>query len=155
MPLIELQTLIRAPPETCCRLSLSAEAHLGSMEHTGERVLSGRSSGIFEAGDTVTWEARHLGRLRQLEVRITSIDFPRHFRDEMIRGDFRVMQHDHYFDPDENGNTIMRDRFYYEVPYGIAGAIFDRCYLRGYMKRLLQTRNGHLQKLAQVERENR
>jgi len=150
MPLIELETLIRAPPETCCRLSLSAEAHLGSMAHTGERVLSGRSSGIFETGDTVTWEARHLGRLRQLGVRITAIDFPHHFRDEMVRGDFRAMRHDHHFEPDGIGNTIMRDRFYYEVPYWIAGALFDRCYLRGYMRRLLQARNEHLRKLAEA-----
>jgi ligand-binding SRPBCC domain-containing protein len=151
MPLIELKTLIRASPEACCRLSLSTEAHLGSMAHTGERVLSGRSRGIFETGDTVTWEARHLGRLRQLEVRITAIDFPRHFRDEMVRGDFRAMKHDHYFKPDGHGNTLMRDLFYYEVPYGIAGAIFDRCYLRRYMKHLLLTRNEHLQKLAEAD----
>lgn len=151
MPLIELSTHIMAAPETCCRLSLSTEAHLGSMAHTGERVLSGRSSGIFETGDTVTWEARHLGRKRQLEVRISAIDFPRYFRDEMIRGDFRSMVHDHYFEADDRGGTLMRDRFYYEVPYGLAGKIVDGCYLRAYMRRLLKTRNRHLKALAEAE----
>ncbi len=151
MPLIELVTRITASPETCCRISLSTEAHLGSMAHTGEKVIGGRSSGIFEAGDTVTWEARHLGRTRQLEVRITSIDFPSHFRDEMIRGDFRKMEHDHYFEPDDAGGTVMRDLFYYEVPYGIVGRLADRCYLRGYMRRLLETRNAHIREIAERE----
>jgi ligand-binding SRPBCC domain-containing protein len=150
MPLLKLTTRIHASPETCCRISLSAEAHLGSMAHTGERVVGGRSSGIFEAGDTVIWEARHLGRVRRLEVRITSIRFPGYFRDEMIRGDFCKMEHDHYFEPDDAGGTIMRDLFYYEVPYGIAGAIVDRFYLRGYMRRLLQTRNAHIKALAEA-----
>lgn len=149
MPTIELTTRIAASPETCCRISLSAEAHLGSMAHTGERVVSGRSSGTFEAGDTVTWEARHLGRRRQLQVRITEIDFPRYFRDEMIRGDFRKMEHGHYFEADGRDHTLMRDRFYYEVPYGWIGTLFDRCFLHGYMRRLLETRNAHIRKLAE------
>lgn len=151
MALIELSTHILASPETCCRLSLSTEAHLGSMAHTGERVVSGRSSGIFQAGDTVVWEARHLGRTRRLEVRISRIDFPNYFRDEMIRGDFRKMIHDHYFEADERGGTLMRDEFRYEVPFGLAGKLVDRCYLRAYMRRLLQTRNRHLKALAEAE----
>lgn len=150
MPLITLFTYIRASPETCCRISLSAEAHLGSMAHTKERVVSGRSSGIFEPGDTVVWEARHMGRTRRLQVRVTSVDFPRHFRDEMLKGDFRSLCHDHYFEADSEGNTIMRDEFRYEVPYGFAGFVVDRCYLRSYMRKLLQARNEHIRKLAEA-----
>ena len=132
----------------CCSLSLSAEVHLGSTSHTGERVIAGRTSGQFELGDKVTWEARHLGFSRQLEVCITALNFPIHFRDEMTRGAFRAMRHDHYFN-EINGVTEMRDEFYYEVPYGFLGKIGDRLFLRKYMRNLLLARNAFLKSKAE------
>src|SRR4051812_44772654 len=140
MPVIRLTTIIHATLETCCSVSLSADVHLNSMLHTGERVVAGRNNGIFELGDTVTWEARHLGMNRRLAVKITALDFSHHFRDEMVNGSFRAMRHDHYF-CEKGGFTEMKDEFYYEVPYGIIGEIADRLLLNRYMRNLLITRN--------------
>ena len=117
------------------------------MEHTGERAIAGRKNGQFELGDTVTWEAKHLGFTRRLEVRITALSFPSHFRDEMVRGAFKLMRHDHCF-REEGGITLMSDDFYYEMPYGIIGWIIDRVYLRHYMRALLQRRNAFIKQQA-------
>ncbi len=76
MGLIQLETFIEAPPERCFDLSLSVQLHLESTAETGERVVSGRQTGLFEAGDGVTWEARHLGFRKHLSVEVTSVDRP-------------------------------------------------------------------------------
>jgi ligand-binding SRPBCC domain-containing protein len=148
MPLIELTTFIAAPAERCYSLSMDAEVHISSMAHTSERAIAGRISGMFELGDTVTWQARHLGFTQQLQVKITAVNYPSHFRDEMIRGIFKVMRHDHYFS-EKKGIITMRDAFYYESPLGILGKLADALFLRRYMTRLLQQRNAVIKELAE------
>lgn len=74
MPVIRLETVIRAPRMTCFDLARSVGAHLGSTADTGERVVSGRRSGLLELGEEITWEARHLGVRQQLTARITRLE---------------------------------------------------------------------------------
>ena len=60
MSRIELETRIDAPPERCFDLSRSVELHLEAAAATDERAVDGVTAGLLGAGDTVTWEARHL-----------------------------------------------------------------------------------------------
>jgi ligand-binding SRPBCC domain-containing protein len=140
-----LETPIDAPPERCFDLSLSVEVHLASTSSTGERVVDGPTSGLLALGDTVTWEARHFGRARRLTVRISGYDRPRWFRDEMVHGPFRRMEHDHRFDA-TNGGTLMRDRFDVAV-----FPVFDRLILAPYLRRFLLRRNALIRQLAETE----
>jgi ligand-binding SRPBCC domain-containing protein len=78
---------------------------------------------------------------------------PGYFKDEQVKGDFTCMRHEHYFNRVENG-TIMIDQFYYEVPYGFLGNLFDRLYLKKYMTRLLQERNAVLKRAAEGSQSN-
>ena len=89
MSRIELTTVIAAPLERCFDLSLSVDVHLESTAHTDERVVAGPMSGVLALGDEITWEARHLGRRRQLAMRVSAYDRPRMFRDELVRGPLR------------------------------------------------------------------
>jgi ligand-binding SRPBCC domain-containing protein len=139
-----LQTVIAAPPERCFDLSLSVEIHLASTATTGERVISGPKSGVLELGDTVTWEARHLGRRRRLTVKVTAYERPRMFRDEMLSGPFRRMRHDHWFEQHEDG-TRMRDEF----EFASALAPFDALILKPYLRRFLLTRNDTIRRVAE------
>jgi hypothetical protein len=68
MPLIRIETLIAAPAVVCFDVMRDATVHIRSVAHTGERAVAGRASGLFEAGDEVTWEARS-------RPSSTSIDF--------------------------------------------------------------------------------
>ncbi len=63
---IFLETQINAPVEVCFRASLDVGLHLGSAASTGERVVAGRTSGVCELGDEITWEARHRSRIPAL-----------------------------------------------------------------------------------------
>lgn len=44
---------------TAFDLSLSIDAHLGSVQRSGERAVGGVTSGVIGLGEFVTWRARH------------------------------------------------------------------------------------------------
>jgi ligand-binding SRPBCC domain-containing protein len=143
MPRIELETLIKAPPAACYALALNVQSHLDSTRQTEERVIDGPANGQLQLGDVVTWEARHLGIRQRLTVRITAATPPHHFRDELVRGAFRTLSHDHYFEALPDG-TLMRDVFQFSSPAGVVGRWFERFFLTNYLTRFLRQRNAAL-----------
>ena len=143
MGLIHLETFIAAQPERCFDLSLSVLLHLESAAETGERVISGRETGLFVAGDEVTWEARHLGFRKRLSVAITSVDRSRHFRDEMTRGPFRHRRNDHRFES-HDGGTLMTDEFDVAM-----FPVFDGLVLLPHLRGFLVTRNETIKRVAE------
>ena len=145
MSRIECETLIAASPERCFDLSRSVELHLEAAASTGERAVGGVTSGLLGAGDTVTWEARHLGRRWRLTVRIATCDRPRFFRDEQVRGPFRRLVHDHFFEP-ADGGTRMRDVF--EFASGFPP--LDRLVLGPHLRRFLERRNELIKRTAEA-----
>ncbi len=148
MTTIELQTTIQASVKLCFDLSRSIEVHLLSTASTKEKAIGGRTTGLCEKGDTVTWRAKHLGIYQQLTVQITEMSEPAYFEDCMIKGAFKSIRHQHYFVKDA-GSTVMRDIFCYEVPAGLLGVIFDKVVLKRYMTKLLLKRNQVIKEVAE------
>lgn len=140
MPKIELITLINAPIETCFDLARSIDLHMESTKQTGEHAIAGRTSGLIETGETVTWRAKHFGMWQTLTSKITDFEKPNFFADEMVEGAFKNFRHEHYFLA-RNGQTQMKDMFVFESPYGIFGRLFNRMILTKYMTTLLIKRN--------------
>src|SRR5438105_642673 len=106
MPLIELHTYIEAPVERCFLLSLSVDLHKASAGATGERIVDGVREGIMKEGDTVTWRARHFGITQDLTSVVHSLRPPHYFVDDMTRGAFKKLHHEHRFERDSSG-TLM------------------------------------------------
>ena len=150
MPEIRLETFIAAPVERCFDLSRSIDLHKVSLEHTGEKAIDGKTSGLIEKGEFVTWEARHFGVKQKLSVKITELKPPGYFCDEMTKGAFKIMRHEHFFEC-RDGGTLMIDKFYYEVPFWIFGAGFDYFVLKNYMRRLLESRNKTIKQFAESD----
>jgi ligand-binding SRPBCC domain-containing protein len=148
MPVIELSTVIHAPRERVFDLARSIDAHQDSTEGTGERAVAGVTKGLIGLNEEVTWEARHLGIRQRLTVRVTGFDRPSHFQDVMIAGAFKSMVHNHWFVEHQDG-TLMRDRFEFQSPLGILGALADRLFLATYMRRFISRRNEVLKRLAE------
>ena len=140
MARIELEMLVQAPPAACYALALNVQAHLDSTQRTGERVLAGPASGQLALGDVVTWEARHFGIWQQLTVKITVVSPPHHFRDELVRGAFKTLRHDHYFEAVSSG-TRVRDVFEFSSPFGLVGRCVDALFLKRYLTNFLRMRN--------------
>ncbi len=73
---------------------------------------------------------------------------PDYFKDAMVKGTFKSMEHEHHFQS-SNGSTIMTDQFYYRVPFGFLGSIFNYLILKKYMTHLLVIRNEMIKKVAE------
>ncbi len=151
MTRILLETSIAAPVERCFNLARSVDVHRSSMSQSSERAVAGVTTGVMSNGDTVTWEAKHLGFTRRLTSKVIELEQPRRFVDVQASGPFAYFTHVHEFVATEHG-TLMTDDFEYGVPYGVFGAIGDRLILAGYMRRLLRTRNAYIKRLAESDR---
>lgn len=149
MPRIELSTFIAAPPEACYALALNVQAHVESARQTGERVLAGPPGGQLQLGDVVTWEGWHFGLRQRLTVRLTAAAAPTHFRDEQVRGAFRWLRHDHYFEA-VGGGTRMRDVFAFQSPAGFLGRWFEQLFLTRYLTDFLRQRNAVLKQMLEA-----
>ena len=124
MAIIRTVIDIAAPAEVCFDLARSVDAHVASTRQSGERAVAGRTSGLLELGESVTWRARHFGITQELIV------------------------HDHYFEPADAG-TRMIDVFEFTAPLGWLGTIAERVVLTRYMRRLLEQRNEVLREMAE------
>lgn len=150
MPVVTVETIIRAPIERCFDLARDPEFHTRSLAHTGERVVARTGSGLLALGDEVTFEGRHFGIWQRLTARITRFEPPRLFEDRMVRGAFRSFSHLHAFRPTEAG-TVMTDTFEYQAPFGPLGILAERLLLTPYLRRLLTTRAANLKRHAENE----
>ncbi len=150
MACIYIETRINAPIARVFDLARSIDAHMASTGDTNERAVAGRTTGLIEAGESVTWEAKHFGVTQRLTVRITDMERPFLLADEMVSGAFSSMQHTHRFSQD-NAGTLMKDEFHFTAPLGILGRIAERLFLTRYMKNFLTQRSLVLKQLAESD----
>ncbi|QEC76147.1 SRPBCC family protein [Mucilaginibacter ginsenosidivorax] len=151
MPIIELATHINAPVARCFDLARSIDMHVDSMQQSGETAVAGRTSGLIELGETVTWRAKHFGIWQTLTSGVTEMEYPNYFTDEMVEGVFKAFRHEHYFYP-INNQTLMKDIFMFDAPLGFLGIIANFLFLERYMTRLLEQRNREIKKAAEAPR---
>lgn len=151
-------TEIAAPIEVCFDLARDIDFHTRSLGETGERAIAGRTTGLIGLGESVTWEARHLGVRQQFTAEVTVFDPPVYFRDVMTRGAFRAFAHDHRFET-ANGKTVMTDEVEFRSPLGPLGWLVDWLFLGGYLRRLLEGRcqaiKAEAESLAQKQADRR
>jgi len=150
MPKIITSIKIDAPIERAFDLSRSIEFHYYSQAHRKELPIDGRTSGLINLGETVTWKAKHFGILQKLSVEITKFERPYSFRDTMIDGAFKRFDHDHIFEQ-VNGCVKMTDVFDYESPCSVLGKLADVLILEKYMTRFSNERNFALKKALESD----
>jgi ligand-binding SRPBCC domain-containing protein len=151
MPIIQIKMVIEAPIDRCFDLSRSIDLHKISTSQTGEEAIAGVTLGLIGLGETVTWRARHFGIRQTLTTRITELDHPNFFVDEMVEGAFKCFRHEHNFKSLGN-KTEMRDHFHYESPLGLLGKVFDWVVLKQYMQNLLEQRNLVIKEYAESDK---
>jgi ligand-binding SRPBCC domain-containing protein len=151
MPVIELATEIHASPEICFDLSASIELHQISTKRTNEKVIAGRTSGIIQLHETVTWEATHFGIRQQLTSLISVYNRPFHFRDEQVKGAFKYFKHDHFFEKKKD-HVLTTDRFEYASPLGVLGKMFNSLILTNYLTQFLKERNETIKVYAESDK---
>lgn len=148
MPTINHTVYVEAPIEVCFDLSRNVDVHTETTAKTKERAIGGVTSGLMEKGDSVTWEAVHLGVKQQLTAKIIEMEKPYRFTDTMVKGAFHSFVHRHEF-IEQGSGTIMRDQFVYRSPLGILGKIADKLFLENYMTRFIAERAMELKRIAE------
>lgn len=153
MVIVETEILIDAPIELCFDMARDIDVHTQTVwKHTKEKAVAGITSGKINHEDTVTFEARHFWIRQKLTSRITAYQAPYYFVDEMLKGAFKSLRHEHIFE-EQNGKTLMKDRLTMVAPFGIIGWVTERLILKSYMKRFLMYRNQQLKLLIEMKSE--
>lgn len=148
MSRIYLETLISADIQTVFDLARNIDLHQQSTSKTHEKAISGRISGLIEENETVTWRAKHLGVYQTLTTKIISMEKPNQFTDEMQKGAFKSLHHQHIFKKMDD-KTLMTDIFDFESPLGIIGKMFNKIFLKNYLKNFLLERNRLIKTIAE------
>jgi ligand-binding SRPBCC domain-containing protein len=151
MNIIRLETFIDAPVDRVFDLSRSVELHKLSTKGTNEEAIDGKTTGLVELEDFITWRAKHLGIYQKLTVKIIAMDRPRSFVDTMLKGAFAYMKHTHLFEV-SGTRTLMTDVFEFKSPLGVLGRMADDLFLKAYVTRLLTNRNLEIKAVAESER---
>lgn len=151
MPIIKIETLITSELNTVFDLARSIDLHKISTSQTKEEAVAGRTSGLIEMGESVTWRAKHFGIYQNLTSKITAFEKPNYFVDEMVEGTFKSFKHEHHCSS-VNGVVMMVDIFKYKSPLGVLGKLADRLFLKIYMTNLLLKRNNVVKDFAESDK---
>ncbi len=148
MVVIRVEILIHASPEVCFDLARDIDVHVATTKKTGERAIAGVTSGMVFLGDTVTFEAKHLGFRHRLTSKIVAYERPTLFIDEMVSGPFSRLRHEHRFEQ-KQGGTLMVDTLDFQSSFGPVGLVVDKVFMRQYLTRFLARRNQGLKAMAE------
>lgn len=151
MPIIVLTTEICSTIDICFDLSRSIDLHKISTVHTNEKAIAGKTSGLINMDEFVTWQATHFGIKQKLTSKITAFEKPIYFRDEQVNGAFKSFYHEHKFEQIDD-RVIMTDVFNFESPFGLLGVIFNKLILTKYMQNLLAERNKVIKEYAESDK---
>jgi ligand-binding SRPBCC domain-containing protein len=152
MTRIKIRTKINAPIKTVFDISRDIDVHQKSASPTKEIAIDGVTSGLINYNETVTWRGKHFGFYLTHKSRITAMNLYDYFVDEMEEGKFKSFRHEHIF-YEKNGLTVMKDKIYYEVPYGFFGELFDLLFLKNHMINFILERNKVLKALSENEKQ--
>jgi len=145
---ITIECAIGAPLERCFDAARDIDLHVRSLAHTRETAVGGRTMGLLEFGEEVTWRGRHFGITQQFTSRITAFERPHYFQDTMQLGVFKSFVHEHFFIPADHGTT-MRDVLAFSAPFGLFGRLAEKVVLRHYLRNLLVARSATIKQAAE------
>ena len=148
MTQIKTLTTIKAPIEIVFNNCRNIDIHQYSASKTNEKAIAGRTSGLINKGETVTWKGNHFGIHLKHQSIISEMDFPNYFVDEQLKGHFKSFKHQHLFSQKEN-QTIMTDILDYETPFGFIGKLFDKLLLVNHLTNFIIYRNTILKELSE------
>lgn len=151
MPTIHLTTFIAAPIERVFDLSRNLTIYKQLIHGREEKLSSGASSNLVNAGETITFHAKHFGKTRSVTTKFTTLEKPLSFVQEQVKGDLVRFKHQHFFREIANG-TILIDMIDYEGAKDFFGKLLSKIYLKKYLEKYIQKRNSIIQQYAETEK---
>ena len=97
MTQIKTSTTINAAIETVFNNCRNIDIHQYSASKTNEKAIAGKTSGLINKNETVTWKGKHFGIYIKHQSIISEMEFPNYFVDEQAKGHFKSFKHEHIF----------------------------------------------------------
>ena len=151
MTTIKLTTNYFAPIETVFDTNRDIDIHQQTASKTKEVAIAGRTTGLINKNETVTWKGKHFGIFITHQSIISEMNIPTYFVDEQLKGHFKSFKHQHFFEQKEN-YVAVTDLLEYETPFGIFGKLFDKLFLKKHLTNFIIHRNAILKDLAEKQK---
>jgi ligand-binding SRPBCC domain-containing protein len=78
---------------------------------------------------------------------ITRVKHQEFFIDEQRFGPYAMWHHEHFFESLPNGNTLMKDKISYKLPFGFLGTIAQKLFVKRQLTSIFEYRFSTLEKL--------
>ncbi len=151
MPVIHLTTVVHAPVDRVFDLSRNIALLRKSVQSSGETIVTGKTSGLLQAGEEITWQAKRLGCAWMVRLKTARMELHSFFEERMLQGDFALLKYQHYFKAITNG-TVMIDLFEYEQRENSWGKSLKQLLLTKYWRRVLENRNTLIKSVAESDK---
>lgn len=78
---------------------------------------------------------------------ITKVKEDCFFIDEQRFGPYKMWHHEHFFEALPNGNTLMKDKISYKIPFGFLGHLVQMLFVKKQLTSIFKYRYNTLEKL--------
>ncbi|WP_417291085.1 SRPBCC family protein [Corallibacter sp.] len=136
MPLIKIETHINADQKLCFDLARDISIHEQSLKRASLKAVSGKTSGLLELNEWVSWEEKHFGIVQHLTLKISEFEKPILFTEEMEMGVFKRFKNEFYFSTLKE-KTVLVNVLDFELPFGFLGKVLNKLFFKNYVKKLL------------------
>lgn len=93
------------------------------------------------AGQIITYKVGILPGIESNWVtEITQVEQESFFIDEQRFGPYKMWHHEHWFYPQPNGKTLMKDKISYKLPFGFLGHIAQTLFIKQQLKTIFEYR---------------
>ncbi|WP_299108066.1 SRPBCC family protein [uncultured Tenacibaculum sp.] len=115
--------------------------------HMGFQITSDVESKAY-AGQIITYKVGILPGIKSSWVtEITQVKEQDFFIDEQRFGPYSMWHHEHWFEELSNGNTLMKDKISYKIPFGFLGHLAQSIFIKKQLKGIFEHRYETLEKL--------
>lgn len=151
MSKIIIRTIIHANIETCFDIARSVEIHEESFRFLDEKAISGKTSGLVQLGDFVSWEVKHLFFVQHITTKITQFKAHKLFACHMVFGFFKFFKQEYRFEALENEKrVVMTNLLVFEPPYGYLGKLVNILFLKRYITCVSKKRDAYIKRKAEA-----
>ena len=116
-------------------------------EQMGFEITSKVDRNVYK-GQIITYKIGVFPRIKTSWVtEITEVKDQLFFIDEQRFGPYKMWHHEHWFEALPNGNTLIRDKVSYKIPFGILGHFAQKIFIK---KQLLDIFSYRFKKLEML-----
>jgi hypothetical protein len=155
LSVLEISVVVPATPQALFAFH-SDPRNLTEVMPPTLKLVKLTTDGLAEEGRLIELHCRDLWVIpMHWTCRWRTVAPPHLLVDEIVKGPFRVFQHEHRFEPINEHSTLMRDRISYAWGHNWWGRLVSETFVRGYLHALFAYRHWRTVRWAKAAMSNR